>query len=133
MRGGAAEGRWRGGGSCPLPSQYHTPLPSSDDTAADPAASNIADSAFTGAALANGSYIASETLAIGSAFAGGASAIGSIIASCHSGDHKHVAIITRVATYANAHYRGSAAGCAPCHWTANTASLAGGICFLCGP
>jgi hypothetical protein len=135
VRGGAAEGQWRGGGSCPLPSQYHTPLPSSDDTTADPAASNIADSAFAfaGAALAIGSYIASETLAIGSAFVGGASAIGPTIANCHSGDYQQAAIIMRVVAYTNAHYRGSAAECAPCHWTANTASLAGGICFLCGP
>jgi hypothetical protein len=124
-----------GGGSCPLPSQYYTPLPSSDDTAADPAASNIADSAiaFAGAALAIGSDFASATLAIGSAFAAGASAIGYTIANCHSGDYQLAAIITHVAAYANAHYRESVAGCAPCHWTANTASLAGGIRLLCGP
>jgi hypothetical protein len=130
MRGGAVEGRWGGGGSCPLTSQYLTPLPSSDDTAADPAASNIADIAFAGAALAIGSDFASATLAIGSVFAGGASTIGSSIANCHSGDYQHAAIITHVAAYANAHYRGSPAGCAPCYWTANTASMAGGIRLL---
>ncbi len=144
MRGGAAEGRWGGGGSCPLPSQYHAPLPSSDDTAADPATCNIADSAFAGAALTIGSDFASATLAIGSAFAGGAPAIGSAFAggapaigstfaNCHSGDYQHAAIITRVAAYAKAHYRGSPAGCASCCWTANTASLAGGIRLLYGP
>ncbi len=135
MRGGAAEGWWGGGGSYTLPSQYYTPLPSSDDTAADPAASTIADSAiaFAGAALAIGSNITSATLAIGAAFAGGASAIGSTIANCHSDEYLHAAIITRVAANANAHYRGADTGRAPCHWTANTASLARGIHFLCGP
>ncbi len=124
MRGGAAEG-WRGGrGSCPLPPQYYTPLPSSDDTAAVPAASTIADSAFA---------FAGAALAIGSAFAGGAHAIGSALAICHSGDNQHAAVITWAAADPHAHFRGPDAGSAPCYWTANAASLAGGIRFFCGP
>ncbi len=132
MRGGAAEGWWGGRGSCPLPSQYYTPLPSSDDTAAVPAASTIADSAiaFAGAALAIGSR---TTLAIGSAFAGRAPAIGSALAICHSGDNQHAAVITWAAADPQAHYRGPDAGHAPCYWTANAASLAGGIRFFSGP
>jgi hypothetical protein len=106
--------------------------PSSDDTAAVPAASTIADSAvaFTSAALPIGSR---ATLAIGSAFAGGAPAIGSALAICHSGDKQHTAVITWVAADAYAHYRRSVAGCAPCYQTAYATSLARGIRFFCGP
>jgi hypothetical protein len=92
--------------------------------ATDPAASTIAESAIA---------IAGAALAISSAFAGAALAIGSTLTNCHSDDNQHAAIITRVAADASAHYRGSGAGCAPCHWTANSPSLAGGIRLLSGP
>jgi hypothetical protein len=62
VQGGAAEGWWGGGGSFPLPSQHHTPLPSSDATTADPA-STIADPTTSTIAVAD------AALAIGSAFA----------------------------------------------------------------
>jgi hypothetical protein len=72
VRGGATEGWWGGGGSFPLPSQHHTPLPSSDATATDPNTSTIADPAIAVAALAIGSAFADPDIAV----AGAALAIG---------------------------------------------------------
>jgi hypothetical protein len=88
VQGGAAEGWWGGGDSFPLLSQHHAPLHGSDTTAADSAASTIADPAIS---------VAGGALAIGSAFAGMCHSRSSV-ANCHPGDTLHAA-------YAGVHNR----------------------------